>query len=138
MPEVNEFRIQLIYQCNSPTEDTRIALASVFSGTINCFVTFRGSSEPEPNSSSTRWRSVADQKNKNYYFENVLNPRTFWLDFAKFDLIAEAKSIKLSLDRNVCVNGLLNSIFRPAEPFKFWECSSLMLIYSWLSEDILP
>jgi len=101
------------------TEDTRIAVASVFSVIRNCSVPFGISSETEPNISSTRWRSVSDQKNKVYYFENVLNPGTFWVDLTKFDLTAGAKSMKLSLDKNVGLNGLSNSSFKPAEPFKF-------------------
>lgn len=101
------------------TEDTRTAVASVFSVIRNCSVPFGISSETEPNISSTRWRSVADQKNKVYYFENVLTPGTFWVDLTKFDLKEGAKSMKLSLKQDTTLNGLSNSSFRAAEPFKF-------------------
>lgn len=101
------------------TEDTRIAVASVFSVIRNCSVPFGISSVAEPNISSTRWRSVADQKNKVYYFENVLTPGTFWVDLKKFDLKEGAKSMKLALKQSTAINGLSNSDFKAAEPFKF-------------------
>jgi penicillin V acylase-like amidase (Ntn superfamily) len=101
------------------TEDTRIAIASVFSVIRNCSVPFGISSETEPNISSTRWRSVADHKNKTYYFENVLTPGTFWIDLNKFDLQAGAKAMKLALKQNMTFNGEANSNFKVAEPFKF-------------------
>lgn len=101
------------------TEDIRIAVASVFSVIRNCSVPFGISSETEPNISSTRWRSVSDQKNKVYYFENVLTPGTFWVDLNKFDLQAGAKSMKLALKQNITFNGESNSNFKAAEPFKF-------------------
>ncbi|WP_316820424.1 linear amide C-N hydrolase [Pedobacter gandavensis] len=101
------------------TDDTRVAVASVFSVIRNCSVPFGISSETEPNISSTRWRSVADQKNKVYYFENVLTPGTFWVDLSKFDLKQGARSMKLTLNQSNHLNGLSNSDFKPAEPFKF-------------------
>ncbi|MBB2148058.1 linear amide C-N hydrolase [Pedobacter gandavensis] len=101
------------------TDDTRIAVASVFSVIRNCSVPFGISSETEPNISSTRWRSVADQKNKVYYFENVLTPGTFWVDLNKFDLKEGSKAMKLALKPDLALNGLSNSNFKAAEPFKF-------------------
>lgn len=101
------------------TDDTRIAVASVFSVIRNCSVPFGISSETEPNISSTRWRSVADQKNKVYYFENVLTPGTFWVDLNKFDLKEGSKAMKLTLKPDLALNGLSNSNFKAAEPFKF-------------------
>lgn len=101
------------------TEDTRTAVASVFSVIRNCSVPFGISSETEPNISSTRWRSVADQKNKIYYFETVLTPNTFWVDLTKFDLQEGAKTMRLDLGNHVTFSGLSNSNFKEAEPFKF-------------------
>lgn len=101
------------------TEDTRIAVASVFSVIRNCSVPFGISSETEPNISSTRWRSVADQKNKVYYFETVLTPNTFWVDLTKFDLQEGAKTMMLDLKGHATFNGSSNSFFKEAKPFKF-------------------
>ena len=56
------------------TEDTRTALASVFSVIRNTSVPFGISTPDQPNISSTRWRTVSDQKDKVYYFESTLYP----------------------------------------------------------------
>ena len=48
------------------TEDTRTALASVFSVIRNTSVPFGISTPDQPNISSTRWRTVSDQKDKVY------------------------------------------------------------------------
>ena len=58
------------------TEDTRIAVGSVFSVIRNCSVPFGISSETEPNISSTRWRSVSDQKSC-LLFRNSINSKYF-------------------------------------------------------------
>ena len=50
------------------TEDTRTALASVFSVIRNTSVPFGISTPDQPNISSTRWRTVSDQKDKVYYW----------------------------------------------------------------------
>ena len=49
--------------------------------------------------SSTRWRSVSDQKNKVYYFESNLTPNLFWLDLKKIDFSPKAGIKKLSLTK---------------------------------------
>lgn len=101
------------------TEDTRISVASVFSVIRNCSVPFGISSESEPNISSTRWRSVADQKNNIYYFETVLTPNTFWVDLKKFNLGEGGKTMKLDLKNYTSFNGLSNDNFKEAKPFQF-------------------
>lgn len=55
-------------------------------------------SETEPNISSTRWRTVVDHQNLNYFFESAFNPNTFWVDLKKinFDLGPD-KALKLDL-----------------------------------------
>lgn len=73
------------------TADQRVAVASVFSVIRNCSVPFGISSPTEPNISSTRWRSVSDQKNLVYYFETALTPNTFWVDVKGFDLSEKVK-----------------------------------------------
>lgn len=49
------------------TDDIRIATPSVLSVIRNCSVPFGISTENEPNISSTRWRTISDQKNLIYY-----------------------------------------------------------------------
>jgi len=101
------------------TDNTRTAVASVFSVIRNCSVPFGISSEQEPNISSTRWRSVSDQKNLVYYFETVLTPNTFWVDLKDFDLSSNGQVMKLSLENNKTYNGKTNQEFKASEPFKF-------------------
>lgn len=101
------------------TEDTRIAVASVFSVIRNCSVPFGISSATEPNISSTRWRSVADQKNLVYYFETALTPNTFWVNLKDFDLSNRGKVMKLDLSNYATYNGKTNSFFKETKAFKF-------------------
>lgn len=57
------------------TDDQRIATASVFSVIRNTSVPYGISTPDEPNISSTRWRTVSDQKNLIYFFESTPLPQ---------------------------------------------------------------
>ena len=101
------------------TDNTRSALASVFGVIRNCSVPLGIASETEPNISSTRWRTVADQKKLVYYFDNVLNPNVIWVEFNKIDFSEKGKIKKLSLANNENYSGdsLLN--FKESKSFQF-------------------
>ncbi|HRI85671.1 MAG TPA: linear amide C-N hydrolase [Ignavibacteria bacterium] len=101
------------------TDDIQKALAGVFGVIRNCSVPYGISTPNEPNISSTRWRTVSDQKNRVYYFENVLSPNTFWVDFTKADLSENAPVKKLMLENNEIYSGNALSSFVEAEQFKF-------------------
>lgn len=101
------------------TDNIRVAIPSVFSVIRNCSVPLGISSVTEPNISSTRWRTVADQKNLVYYFDNVLNPNVVWVEFNKIDFSEKAKVKKLSLDNNENFAGESSMSFKSAQPFKF-------------------
>jgi choloylglycine hydrolase len=101
------------------TDNTRVAIASVFSVIRNCSVPLGISSATEPNISSTRWRTVADQKNLVYYFDNVLNPNVVWVEFSKIDFSEKAKVRKLSLSNNENYSGESSMNFKVAQPFTF-------------------
>ncbi len=101
------------------TADTRTAVASVFSVIRNCSVPYGITTENEPNISSTRWRSVSDQKNLVYYFETVFTPNTFWVNLKDFDLTEKGKVMKLDLSNFQTYNGKANSNFKESTPFKF-------------------
>lgn len=101
------------------TSNTRDALASVFSVIRNCSVPYGISSEAEPNISSTRWRSVADQKNLTYFFETVKTPNTFWVDLKALNLSKNAPVMKLSLANNATYAGETSKYFKPAKAFTF-------------------
>lgn len=100
-------------------EDTRIALASVFSVIRNTSVPYGISTPNEPNISSTRWRTVADQKNLTYYFESTLYPNVIWINFKDADFNPGAPVKKLDLVSGKTFTGNVKDDFVTSEPFKF-------------------
>lgn len=101
------------------TDETRIAVASVFSVIRNVSVPFGISTEDEPNISSTRWRSVSDHKNLVYYFETVLTPNTFWVDLKRIDFSAGQPVQRLKLDGGESYAGDSIDSFEETAPFEF-------------------
>jgi choloylglycine hydrolase len=101
------------------SDNTRVVIPSVFSVIRNCSVPLGISSETEPNISSTRWRTVADQKNLVYYFDNVLNPNVVWVEFSRIDFSEGAKVKKLRLDGNENYAGESSMNFVVSKPFEF-------------------
>ena len=98
------------------------ALASVFSIIRNVSVPYGITTPDQPNISSTRWRTVADQKRKLYFFESALTPNTFWVDLNRIDFSAETGQVR-TLDlgegqRNV-FSGETSKLFQAAKPFAF-------------------
>lgn len=102
------------------TDNTRVAVASVFSVVRNCSVPYGISTEGFPNLSTTRWRTVADQKNLVYYFENVLTPNTVWVDLRKIDFSEKTGKVKkLALDQKQTYAGETSAQFVVTKPFAF-------------------
>ena len=92
------------------TDNQREAVAGVFSVIRNVSVPLGISTPAQPNISSTRWRTVADQKNKVYFFESTMTPNVFWinmkdLDFSAGTLYQETKSRKRRNLRGKCGEG---------------------------------
>nr|WP_297169331.1 linear amide C-N hydrolase [uncultured Dysgonomonas sp.] len=100
-------------------DDTRISVASVFSVIRNVSVPYGISTPNEPNISSTRWRTVSDQKNMVYYFESTLYPNIFWVDFKDIDFSQNAPVLKLDLVGGKTYEGNTAKDFKPAKPFVF-------------------
>lgn len=101
------------------TDNTRIAVASVFSVIRNCSVPYGISTPSLPNISSTRWRTVADQKNKVYQFVSALTPNIFWVNLKDVDFSEKAKTKKLTIANDEIYAGNAVKEFKEAEPFKF-------------------
>ena len=101
------------------TEDTRTALASVFSVIRNTSVPFGISTPDQPNISSTRWRTVSDQKDKVYYYESTLYPNVFWVDFKDVDFSEKAPVKKLNLLDGKTYAGNTAKEFVTTKPFQF-------------------
>ncbi|WP_127124487.1 linear amide C-N hydrolase [Pseudoflavitalea rhizosphaerae] len=101
------------------TDNTRVAVASVFSVIRNASTPYGITTPDQPNISSTRWRSVSDHKNLVYYFETVLTPNTFWVNFKDVDFSANGKVKKLPLSNGEMYAGNAAAQFRDSAPFKF-------------------
>ena len=102
-----------------PTDDVRIAVASVFSVIRNTSVPY-GISTPEfPEISTTQWRTVSDSKNLLYFFESSLTPNTFWVNLRETDLSEGAPVLKLSIANGETYHGNATKEFQPAQPFRF-------------------
>ncbi|QNI00014.1 linear amide C-N hydrolase [Shewanella algae] len=101
------------------TTDRRVAIASVFSIIRNVSVPYGISTKEQPHLSNTRWRVVADQKNKTYYFENVLTPNVVWVDLMRIKFEPDQEVKKLTLSNYDSFSGLANDLFLPSKPFDF-------------------
>lgn len=73
----------------------------------------------QPNIASTLWRTVADQKNKMYYFDSATSPNVFWIELAALDFTKGAAVKKLTLAGGKIYSGNATENFLPAEPFVF-------------------
>jgi penicillin V acylase-like amidase (Ntn superfamily) len=101
------------------TADIQVAVASVFSVIRNVSVPFGISTPDKPNISSTLWRTVADQKNKVYYFESTLTPNIFWVQLDKIDFSPSAPVRKLVISPEHFYAGDTAQLFVETEPFDF-------------------
>ncbi len=101
------------------TENARLAIASVFSVIRNVSVPLGISTPGQPNISSTRWRTVADQKNKIYFFESATTPNTFWVEFKDMDFSRTGKVKKLNISNNETYTGNTADKFVETKPFQF-------------------
>lgn len=97
-------------------------IASVFSVIRNVSVPFGISTIAQPEISSTRWRTVSDQKQKLYFFESILTPNVFWVDLNKIDFSEKTgtvKKLELGPNQENIFSGVVNDQFRESKPFKF-------------------
>jgi choloylglycine hydrolase len=103
-------------------ENPDLAVASVFSVIRNVSVPYGITTPDQPNISSTRWRTVADQKRLIYFFESAITPNTFWITLKDIDFSAETgKVMKLDLGKNQSRTyaGNATKNFVAAKAFKF-------------------
>ncbi|SDJ63733.1 linear amide C-N hydrolase [Natronorubrum texcoconense] len=103
------------------TQDRRIATASVFGVIRNVSVPYGISTPDEPHISSTRWRTVADHRDRRYYFESALSPNVFWLDLDELDFAADTgvRTLPLGQDQANVFAGDVAGEFVDTEPFEF-------------------
>jgi choloylglycine hydrolase len=96
------------------------ALAGVFGIIRNCSVPMGISFPDSPEISTTQWRSVADQRDKVYYFELTLSPAVVWVDLQKADLspTASQRRLDISVSDTDILAGDVTDMFKPVTPFK--------------------
>ncbi len=97
-------------------------VASVFSVIRNVSVPYGITTPDQPNISSTRWRTVSDQKRLMYYFESARTPNVFWVDLRKLDFSAETgkvKKLNLGPDQTKIYSGEVSGQFVETKPFRF-------------------
>lgn len=103
------------------SDDPRVAAAAIFSIMRNVSVPIGISTPDRPNISATRWRVVADHKDRLYYFESTVSPNVFWIDLKKVDFAESAGVRKLDLGPNQSniFSGEVSGQFKPATMFRF-------------------
>jgi choloylglycine hydrolase len=112
-------RASFYINATAQSADLREAVAAVFSVMRNVSVP-RGISTPtQPNISSTIWRTVADQKNKVYFFEDTASPSLVWVQLNQIDFKPDSGVRKLTLHGNPDLGGDQTANFKNAEAFKF-------------------
>ena len=100
--------------------DPKIAVPAVMSVMRNVSVPYGISTPDKPHISSTRWRTVCDQKNRVYYFEPTLAMETFRVDLAKIDFGKGTPELVLKLVGGRTYTGDATAEFRRSDkPFVF-------------------
>ena len=102
------------------TGDANIAIPTVFSVIRNVSVPFGISNPDSPHISSTRWRSVSDQKNLVYYFEQTVPMAVMHVDLKDIDFSKGSGERVLKLTDGKNYEGNVTSEFvKSSHPFHF-------------------
>ncbi|MDR2223866.1 MAG: linear amide C-N hydrolase [Flavobacteriaceae bacterium] len=99
--------------------DERVSVGAAFSIIRNCSVPYGVHIDGEPNLSSTKWRTVSDQKNLVYYYEDPIALTPMWLDLKKIDFSEKAKVRKLDVSKKQQYAGVVNDKLVESKPFQF-------------------
>ena len=102
------------------TEDADIAIPTVFSVIRNISVPYGISTPDSPHISSTRWRSVCDQKNLVYYFEKTVPMAVMHVNLKDLDFSEHSGERVLKLTDGKNYEGNVTSEFvKSSHPFSF-------------------
>jgi choloylglycine hydrolase len=112
---------RMSYYINEATQtaDPRRAVATVFSIMRNVSVPIGIKIPGQPNIADTLWLTVADQKNRVYYYQDTNSPSIIWTRLADLDFSEGSGPRKLQLDGNPDLAGDQTANFQPAELFRF-------------------
>lgn len=100
------------------------AVASVTSIMRSVSVPLGMTTPNQPNVASTLWRTIADQKNKIYYFDSATSPNTFWVRLSELNFNVDAPVKKLTMTGGKIFSGDASSQFVAAKPFVFLPVST--------------
>lgn len=102
------------------TDDPEIAIPTVFSVIRNVSVPYGISTPDSPHISSTRWRSVCDQKNLIYYFEKTVPMAVMNVDLREIDFSKNSGERVLKLTDGKNYEGNVTAQFvKSSHPFTF-------------------
>lgn len=102
------------------SSDPAVAVPVTFSVMRNVSVPYGISSPDKPHIASTRWRVVADQKSRVYWFEPTLTMEIFRVDLSAVDFSEGTPVRELPLGGGRIYSGDVTSEFRPvSRPFEF-------------------
>lgn len=101
------------------TADARDAVATVFSVMRNVSVPIGIRVPGQPNIADTLWLTVADQKNRVYYFQDTRAPGVLWTNLSRLDFSPGSGSRRLQLDGNRDLSGDQTANYKPAAGFEF-------------------
>ena len=104
----------------SQTSDPAVAIPTVFSVIRNVSVPYGISTPDSPHISSTRWRSVCDQKDLVYFFEKTVPMAVMHVDFKDIDFSKGSgeRVLKLSDGKNYEGN-VTKEFVKSSHPFSF-------------------
>ena len=102
------------------TPDPTIAIPTVFSVIRNVSVPYGISTPDSPHISSTRWRSVCDQKDLVYYFEKTVPMTVMHVNLKDIDFSSNSGERVLKLTEKPSLEGNVTSLFQKSDhPFHF-------------------
>lgn len=93
----------------------RQSVAAMMSLIRSASIPFGVEIEDKPNIASTLWRSVADHKNKVYYYESAVMPNLVWLDLDSLDFSAGHAKQTINLEDHREVNGEVSALLEPSD-----------------------
>lgn len=99
--------------------DPRTAVATVFSVMRNVSVPIGIKIPGQPNIADTLWLTVADQKNRVYYYQDTKSPSVLWADMKQLNFSEGSGARRLQLAGNPDVGGNQTANFKPAPVFRF-------------------
>lgn len=100
-----------------PTADADLGASEAMSVMANVSVPYIYTVNGEPNVSSTQWRSLANLRDRRYYFDMVTNQGIYYIDLRKCDLRPGASVMKLDNTKSSLYVGCANKELKKSAPF---------------------